>query len=391
MKQLHLDLNMGAAGDMLAAALFELTDNPAETLNELNDFGIPSVTYKAEASFKCGIKGTHIKVEIDGHTETEDALSHHHHHHGSRGPGEIREIVNGLNISDEVKNDVNNVYELIANAESEVHGVPVSEIHFHEIGTMDAVADITAVCYLMRKIRPDRITASPVNTGSGQVKTAHGIIPVPAPATMNLLKGIPAYSGSIKSELCTPTGAALIKYFADEFCEMPPIAAERIGYGMGTKDFDCANCVRAVLGEKEGGTDTVIELSCNIDDITPEEIGFAAEQCFRQGAKDVFSVPAVMKKGRPGTLFCVICKEEEKAELIKTIFRYTSTIGIRENMYNRYILDRRTEMVYTEYGEIRKKISEGYGVKREKYEYDDLAAISEKTGLSIEEIKNKLK
>ena len=154
-----------------------------------------------------------------------------------------------LDLSEKVKNDIMSVYGIIADAESKAHGVPVTEIHFHEVGTMDAVADVTAVCMLMDMIQPDKVTSTAVNVGGGTVKCAHGILPVPAPATANILEGIPSYSGDIKSELCTPTGAALLKHFADGFGDMPEMAVAKTGYGMGTKDFERANCVRIMLGE----------------------------------------------------------------------------------------------------------------------------------------------
>ena len=290
MKTLYFECGMGAAGDMLTASLFELFDNKEEITAYLNSFGIEGVRFLPEPETKCGIRGTHMSVLIHGE---EEGCGHHAdcnvHHHG-RGTPEIKETVDALNVSDKVKSDVLAIYDIIAAAESEVHGVPIDEIHFHEVGTLDAVADITAVCALIEKLSPDRIVASPVNTGSGTVKCAHGILPVPAPATAVILKGIPAYSNGINSELCTPTGAAILRHFADEFAPLPQMIIEKTGYGMGKKDFETANCVRAFTGYRDETGEDIIELRCNIDDMTGEEIAFACERCFDSGALDVYTV-----------------------------------------------------------------------------------------------------
>ena len=206
MKTLYLDCGMGAAGDMLTASLLELQPDRDAFVAELNALGIPNVVFTAEKSTKCGITGTHMSVTVHGEEESE-----HHHHHGSMV--DIRTIVSGLPIPTMVKLDILSVYEEIAQAESHVHGVPVEQIHFHEVGTMDALADITAVCLLLHRLAPDRIVASPVHVGSGQVRCAHGILPVPAPATAYILRDIPIYGGAIAGVLCTPTGAALLKHF----------------------------------------------------------------------------------------------------------------------------------------------------------------------------------
>ncbi len=388
MKTLFLDLKMGAAGDMLTSALIELFDEPDEIIKELNSLNIPNVEFIKESVTKCGINGTHIRVKINGE---EEKTGEHSHSHSHRSIQDIEYIIKEhINVSDEVKNDVIAIYNIIAQAESKAHGKEVSEIHFHEVGTFDAIADITAVCFLVRKIMPGKIIASPVCVGSGEVRCAHGILPVPAPATADILKGTPIYAGNIKGELCTPTGAALVKYFADEFSEMPLMVSDKIGYGMGTKNFEKANCVRVILGMTDDKKDTVIELKCNIDDMTGEAIGFALNELFLQGALDVFTIPVGMKKSRPGVLLTVICKPEDRDRLVNAIFKHTSTLGIRENVCNRYILNRKTENVQTKYGNIRKKISEGYGVKREKYEYDDISQIAEKENKSIEEVLSNL-
>lgn len=394
MKTLYLDCSMGAAGDMLAAALLELLPDPDAFVAELNALAIPDVKFSREASVKCGITGTHLQVTVHG--EEEGAHDHHHapahhhdhahshHHHASLH--DIEHIVRGhLSLPATVADNVMAVYRLIADAESKAHGKSVSEIHFHEVGTMDAIADITAVCLLMHRLAPDEIIVSPVHVGSGQVHCAHGILPVPAPATATILQDVPIYGGSIQGELCTPTGAALLKHFASRFGEMPVMRTSAIGYGMGKKDFPAANCVRALLGERSAASDDVIELCCNIDDMTGEAIGYAFDKLFAAGALDVYTIPIGMKKSRPGHLLHVICREADKDALVRALFAHTTTIGIRENRFRRYTLDRRIETIETADGPVRRKCSTGYGVSREKFEHDDLARIADAQGLSLRE------
>lgn len=402
MKTLYLDCSMGAAGDMLAAALLELLPDPDAFVTELNALAIPDVKFSREASVKCGITGTHLQVTVHG--EEENAHDHHHdhahahhhdhahshHHHASLH--DIEHIVRGhLSLPATVADNVMAVYRLIADAESKAHGKSVSEIHFHEVGTMDAIADITAVCLLMHRLAPDEIIVSPVHVGSGQVHCAHGILPVPAPATATILQDVPIYGGSIQGELCTPTGAALLKHFANSFGDMPVMRTSAIGYGMGKKDFPAANCVRALLGERSAASDDVIELCCNIDDMTGEAIGYAFDKLFAAGALDVYTIPIGMKKSRPGHLLHVICREADKDALVRALFAHTTTIGIRENRFRRYTLDRHIETIETADGPVRRKCSTGYGVSREKFEHDDLARIADAQGLSLREAEARIR
>ena len=389
MKTLYLDCSMGAAGDMLTAALLELLPDPDAFMDKLNALAISGVQFRKEIAAKCGINGTHISVTVNGEEESGHMHEHSHgHHHSSMS--EIEQIVTGLKLPEKVRRDVLDVYGLIAQAESHVHGVPVTDIHFHEVGTMDAVADVTAVCLLMNELSPDEVVVSPIHVGSGQVRCAHGILPVPAPATAYILKDAPIYGGSVKGELCTPTGAALLKHFATRFGDMPVMKTRSIGYGMGKKDFEIANCVRALLGETKDKNDTVLEISCNVDDMTAEAIGFATERLFEGGAMEVYTVPIGMKKSRPGTLIRVMCREEDREKIIALLFRHTTTIGVREAVTRRYVLDRRMEALQTPYGEVRRKVSSGYGVSREKYEYDDLARIAKEQNISLDEVKKRL-
>lgn len=394
---------MGAAGDMLLASLAELTGDVKACEDKLNSLGIPGVTYKFEKSVKCGIEGTHAHVVVSGveedehmhdhlheehhhehvheeHAHThEHGHEHHEHHHHHTHMSDIGNIIGGLNVSDKVKADALAVYGLIAEAESKAHGKPVTDIHFHEVGTMDAVADIVGVCVLLEKISPDKIVVSPLATGFGQVKCAHGILPVPAPATASIIEGIPTYSGDVEGELLTPTGAALLKHFADTFGTRSVMAINKTGYGMGRKDFEKANMLRTFIGEeKSEDDDKVIEMSCNVDDMTGEEIGYATGVLLSSGALDVFTTPVYMKKNRPGILITCIVKPEDKEKFTKLIFEHTTTIGIRYTAMDRFRLSRREEKVMTKFGEVSVKVSEGFGVTKAKPEYDDIAGIADK-------------
>lgn len=416
MKTLYIDCGMGAAGDMLTAALYELLSDEEKELfiKKINTLNIPNVTVEAEKVSKCGIMGTHMKVCVAGieeeshdhdhsheehdhhhehsheehhHHEHDHEHNEHHHHHEHHSMADVASIIDGLNVSDNVKANSKKVYEAIAAAESNAHGVPVDKIHFHEVGSMDAIADVTAVSILMEMIKAERVVASSVHVGSGSVKCAHGILPVPAPATAFILKDVPIYGGQIKGELCTPTGAALLVNFVDEFGDMPVMKVDRIGYGMGKKDFERANCVRVMLGETKASSEMVVELICNLDDMTSERLGFAMETLLEKGALDVFTTPIGMKKSRLGVMLTVLCKEADKEEMVKNIFKYTTTLGIRENLMNRYTLSRSIEKRQTPYGEVTVKKSAGFGVSREKAEYEDLARIAKDNNIAIDEIK----
>ena len=391
MKTLYIECKMGAAGDMLTAALLELVDDKDEALNELNKIGIPGVKYTASSAEKCDITGTHVTVTING-VEEEIEHSHHdgdheHHHHSHNSLADISHIIEHLAVNDSVKSHAIAIYTSIAEAESAVHGEPVSEIHFHEVGTMDAIADVIAVCYLIDKLQVENIIVSPINVGSGTVKCAHGILPVPAPATALLLRGLPTYSGTVESELCTPTGAAILAHFGREFKSMPTMATEKIGYGMGNKDFPIANCVRVFLGATADFTDEIIELNCNVDDMTGEDLGFALDAIYEAGAREAFFTPVQMKKNRPGILITVITASSEKDAVVRAIFANTTTIGIREKICGRFILDRKIETIETPLGPVRVKKSSGYGVEKCKIEFDDLSKIAKEKGLSLTEVR----
>ena len=430
MKTLYLECNMGAAGDMLTAALLELHPDPQGFVERMNRLGLPGVVFAAQPAVKCGITGTQVSVTVGGeeeeshdvplhshvhetaqdeahpghahdhvhghdHEHTHDhehshGHEHGHGHHHHAGMGDIRHILSHLDIPQPVRQDAEAVYQLIAQAESHAHGRPVEEIHFHEVGTLDAVTDVVAVCWLLHDLAPEQIVASPVHVGCGQVRCAHGILPVPAPATAYILQGVPTYGGSVQGELCTPTGAALLKHFVQRFGPSPVMRVEKTGYGMGKKDFEAANCVRAMLGQTQEESAAIAQLACNLDDMTPEALGFAQERLWEAGALDVTTAPIGMKKNRPGVQLTCLCRLEDREKLVSVLFAHTTTLGVRESLCTRYTLARSQRTVETEHGPVRVKEARGWGVTREKPEYEDVANIAREQGLTLDQVKELL-
>ncbi|MEG1800112.1 MAG: LarC family nickel insertion protein [Synergistaceae bacterium] len=298
MNVLYLECNMGAAGDMLMSALYELLDDKAGFISKMNSAGLPGVNISPIGASSCGIAGTRIEVTVNGteeesldvhsHCHEHDGHGHVHEHDGEHGHGhehthgnehahvhehahthchehseehahvhhahtslaDIHALIESMEMPEKVKQDAAEVYDELAKAESAAHGKEISQVHFHEVGAMDAIADIVGVSLALYMLAPEEIIASPIHMGRGLVRCAHGIVPVPAPATAALLKGIPCYSTDIEGELCTPTGAALIRHFAGSYAPMPVMTPKSVGYGIGKKSFPAANCVRAFLGEK---------------------------------------------------------------------------------------------------------------------------------------------
>lgn len=411
MKLLYLDLSMGAAGDMLSGALLGLfkEEEQKRIVEKLNAVAPEGVTIELSGATRASIYGNRFHVIINGeeegeehqeHHDHENGHDHHEHMHHHTSMAEICAIIDSMDLPDKVLQDAKMVYAKLAQAESVCHHVLVSEVHFHETGMKDAIMDIISTCYLMYLVDADMVIASPVRTGKGTVKCMHGIIPVPAPATEYLLINIPVYAGDIDGEMCTPTGAALISYFVNEFKAMPLMKTERSGYGMGAKDFPQVNAVRAFYGKaldssgNPSSTDpetvdncSVSEIDFNVDDMTAEEIAFAMDRLFDAGAAEVFTVPVGMKKCRPGTLITMIVPADKKEAVIRTAFKYTTTIGMREKEVKRYTLSRKLTNVTVDNSTIRIKESTGYGVVRRKAEFDDVAKLAQKTGRTIREIR----
>jgi hypothetical protein len=395
---------MGASGDMIMASLLELYPNPDEFIKIMNNiFGslyldkFISISYhKAE---KCGIVGTSITITINGHEEGENTSHHDHTHaelhdhnqlkhfdHHCNDLKCVKDIIDSLLVSEKVKENAISIYRLIADAEAKAHNMPVHNIHFHEVGEIDAICDIVGCCLLIELLGVANIIVSPICLGNGFVKCAHGMLPVPAPATLNILVGVPIYSGYIQGELCTPTGAAILKHFASKFESMPIMTIYRIGYGMGKKDFENANCIRSYLGEIEVlpiMNDNIIEISCNLDDMTGEAIGYVFDKLLVSNTLDVFTTPIMMKKSRPGIILTTLCEKKYENEISGLILKHTTTIGVRIKECRRKILNREIEIRNTKFGEIRFKKAYGDQISKEKPEYEDLKKISDENNLAF--------
>ncbi len=389
MRTLYFECAMGAAGDMLMGALYELCPEKERFLADMNAL-LPGVRLEAEAVRRQGIAGTHMRVAVHGQEEGHDR-HHEHHHHEHHSLVDIEAMIDGFSLPQAVRESAKSTYGLIAQAESEAHGVDVGEVHFHEVGALDAVMDVTGVCYLLRLLSPEVVCASTVTVGSGMVHTAHGLLTVPAPATARLLTGVPVTAGDIETELCTPTGAALLRTFAQSFGPMPDGTVLGCGYGCGTKDFPRANCLRAFLLDtaavSEGSNDRIVELKANIDDMTGEAMGFAMERLLEAGAVDVSYAPVYMKKDRPGVVLTCLCRPEDADRLAREMLRHTSTFGVRRTDCPRYAMSVSSAEVETVYGIVPRKTGTGYGLVKSKPEYEAMAESARLHGVPLAEVR----
>ena len=426
MRTLYIECKMGAAGDMLMASLYELLEDKQGFLDTMNGLGLPGVQVEAQKSSSCGIAGTHMKVTVNGEEElepggheqdaelkpggghgqeaeqghsgaehdsgsTEGGHDHEHDHHHHATPGHIADLINSLKLPEKVKGQARAVYRAIAEAEAKAHGCSAGDVHFHEVGALDAVADVTGVCYAIYLLHPERIVVSPIHVGSGTVRCAHGIMPVPAPATAALLTGVPIYGGKIQGELCTPTGAALLAHFADSFGDMPLMAVQDMGVGIGTKSFEQANCVRVFLGDAEDeAEDSILELVCNIDDMTPEALAFACTRLLELGALDVYTTAGTMKKGRPGHVLTVLCRPEKEEELALQILTQTTTNGLRVRRCGKYFLTPGMGKVRTRWGDVLVKTAKGYGITHMKPEYEDVVRLAREENVPYQRIEKEV-
>lgn len=390
MKTLYFDCKMGASGDMILGALYGLAPHGDEIIRKLNSF-YEDVTVTVSEREKLGTWGNHVKVEIGGFEEEsidEDGRTHSHHHSASTRM-QIYDNIESLDIPDGVKLHALEIFSSVLQAESVVHKESVSKVHLHELGNLDAIIDIVGACMMLDDIAPERIVCSHVNVGSGFVRCAHGIVPVPAPATTILIEGMKVYSSEIKGELTTPTGAAILRHFCEEYIPMPAMNIRQNGIGVGNKDFELPNVLRVFLGETSGER-KVSELIATLDDITSEQLSYAAEILMDNGALDAYITPVTMKKGRSAFMLTCLVKKGQEEKFASLIFKHTTTIGVRYREYDRFTLSRKIITKETPLGPVRYKVSEGYGVKREKAEFDDLKRISTESGLSIDEIKKEI-
>ena len=342
-----------------------------------------------------GTVHSHAHAHDDEHTHDPDHAHEHQHAHG-RHLSEIKQIIAGSSTSPSAKKTATSIFEALGAAEAKIHNVPVEQIHFHEVGAVDAIVDIICASVGAEALGVDHFIVSPLNVGGGTVKCAHGVFPVPAPATVELLKGAPVYSGEIQKELVTPTGAAIVKTLARSYGPTPAMTIETSGYGAGSRNFPShANVLRITVGESAPAQasnsdlpiDEVIVLEANIDDLNPQLFGYVAEQALAEGALDVFATPVQMKKSRPGTLLTLLTKPEDAERIARLVFRETSTIGIRTRREQRFVLPRRHESVQTPWGEVRIKVAQITGaISNYAPEYEDCRRIAEQHHVPLKHV-----
>ena len=332
------------------------------------------------------LEHNYAKSEAPFSTRKSD-VGHEHH----RGLKEIREIIRGVSISDNAKKTAISIFEALGTAEAKVHDSEVDHVHFHEVGAADAIVDIVCAAVGVEALGVDQIICSPLNVGGGSVKCAHGTFPVPAPATLELLKDAPVYSSGIQAELVTPTGAAIVKTICARFSSFPPMKIKKVGYGAGSREFsDHANAVRLTLGESSVESshlipqETVTVLEANLDDLNPQVFGYVMNKLMDEGALDAFAIPVQMKKNRPGMLLTVLCQSQEASRLTELIFQETSTLGVRRREESREILDRNWIAVATQWGEVRIKIASRHGaVTHYAPEYEDCRMLADKHNVPL--------
>jgi hypothetical protein len=376
MKVLYFDCFNGAAGDMLAGALIDSGVSVERIQTELRALNISGYTVEAQSVRKQGFAATKFHVRMD----TADDQPHRHLHH-------IEAIIAASSLSERVRQRVMMVFERLADAEAAAHGTTRDKVHFHEVGAIDAIVDIVSVCLAVEIIGPDRIVSSHLPVGSGSVKCEHGIMPVPAPATAILIKGVPIQQTDETGELLTPTAAALLTTLCDEFGPLPSVSIEQIGLGAGTRDGKTRpNILRVMIGtsEEQSTCDTVAVLEANIDDAPGEWVGHCVSRLFDAGVLDAYTVPIYMKKGRPGVVLSVICEPKDQRRIEDIIFNETSTFGIRHRLMQRTKLRREHRTVETPYGPIRIKIGsrDGHAVSAAP-EYEDCAAAAMKHDVAL--------
>lgn len=424
MKTLYFDCFSGISGDMTVGALLDLGIDRQVFLKELSRLELDG--YRIEINMKTmnGISGTDVNVVLTGNDHVheheyehehphdhEHGHNHHHeynhdhdhshdhnhshdhaHAHGERGLADIELILDRSNLSENVKTFSKKVFREIAAAEAKVHGKPIDEVHFHEVGAVDSIVDIAGTAICIELLGVDRVYSSALHDGYGFIECRHGIIPVPVPAVMEMLagSGIPLISGNVGTELVTPTGMGLIKCLAVGFGSMPAMIIEKTGYGLGKRDTGRLNALRVVLGEtlkeQQADKDGIVRLETNIDDTTAEILGYTMTKLLEAGALDAFYTPVFMKKNRPAYMLTVLAAPGNEDAMADIILRETSTLGIRTQYLKRYCMKRETVNVETPYGIARVKIAAMGNIKKASPEYEDCRKIAESAGLPLAKV-----
>lgn len=434
MRLLYVDCFSGAAGDMLLGALIDAGVPLAEVRRALGSLAVAPDTIWTERVIRAGVSATRFRVRgedgLDGHDahphahgEPDGRLSapgpthghahgpahdpdhghaHGHrpapagatapppHHHAHRSLAEIGRLIDGSALSAAGKRRARELFTVLGEVEAAIHGTSLDRVHLHEVGALDSIIDIVGTVFALEHLGVERVVSSPLNVGGGSIRSAHGLYPVPAPATIRLLQGVPIYAGSQAVELVTPTGALLVTGYASAYGPIPPMRVERIGYGAGSRDLaETPNVLRVLVGESDAAPagHRVVVMETEIDDMNPQIFGPLMDQLLAQGALDVFYTAVQMKKNRPGTLLTVVAAPEARERLTATIFRETTTIGIRHREMARECLDRETVAVDTAVGVVRVKVARRDGeVLNVSPEFDDCTRLAAEHGRPVKEI-----
>ena len=381
MKVAHFDCFSGVSGDMVLGAVLDAGVPVDAVRRALDSFGLP-ITLEVERVKRCGFAATKATVTAP---DQEDY----------RFLPDIEALLAKAALTPRQRELAATIFRKIASAEAAAHGMPLERVHFHEVGALDSIADVVGAAVGLDLLGVERFTSSPVPTGTGTVKAAHGVMPVPTPGTLELLKGVPLAASKVEFELTTPTGAAILTSVVAEYVASPAMTVERVGSGAGTKDFlDRPNILRLLIGEAtpvahapgSPETDTVTILETNLDDVAPEVVGFCTERLFAAGALDVFAIPVQMKKSRPGVLLTVICEHATAAELETILFRETATFGVRRHTAGRTKLHREAVTVETPWGPVKAKRGWREGFEVVTPEYDDCARVARERGVPLRDV-----
>jgi len=377
MRIAYFDCFSGASGDMILGALIDAGLSPRLLREELKKLRLPSVHLKATRVLKGGLSATQVIVEGKGEKKSHRTLK------------EMLRIIDRSTLEPGIKEKSEEIFRRIASAEGEIHRRPMEDIHFHEIGGLDSVVDIVGAVWGVRRMGIDRIYVSRVNVGTGFVKCEHGTLPVPAPAALSLMKGVPIYSSGVEKELLTPTGAVLLSTLGSEFGNLPPMKVEQVGYGAGRSELPHPNLLRVMIGtlEAAAGMERVMVIETNIDDMNPQFYDYVMEKLLALGVMDVFVTPILMKKNRPATLLTVICQVERLPSVTHFLLKETTTLGMRWHEEERVRADREILVVQTKHGAIRFKLArwEGSPINLSP-EYEDCKRLATRKGVPLKDI-----
>jgi len=379
MRLAYFDCFSGAAGDMIVGALLDAGLDSTRLREQLDRLQVKGFQLAVEKASKQGIAATRFRVELDPAAKPP----HRHLKH-------VVEIIRAAKLSQPVTDRAIAVFSRLAEAEATVHGTTIEKVHFHEVGAIDAIVDVVGACLCLEELGVERVLCSPIPTGSGTVTCEHGVLPVPAPATALLLKGVPLATCEEIGELTTPTGAAILTTIAAMFGPPPAMTISAIGYGAGTRDNKTRpNVLRVMIGESDDSSppqDEIVVLETNLDDATPQVVGFCIERLLAAGALDAFALPIQMKKGRPGVLLTVLAEASQARTMERILFAETPTLGVRRKTVRRTTLPRRHETVMTVFGDIRMKVGEFDGLVTATPEFEDCKTAALQSGAALREV-----